>query len=342
MDKTYTVKNIDASSLEVTITIPKDLFKKSYENLLNSEASKNSIKGFRKGKTPKELIENKLKPEILFETFNKLAPMYVQKAVGEKKIEIVATPTFKEMPKLELDKDIVFTVVLTVMPEFKLGDLKKIKIEKKSEKVTNKEIDEIITKLEANEKLKEKKGTTKWAQEAAKFLQIPEVTNIESLKAKIKDILQLEKDRIIEQQTNDFALNKAIELCKIAIPDPAIHEEAHEREHSFMHNLEGMKMTLEQYAKASNETIEHMREMWHRDAQKALETDVFLKLFAKDKNITITDEQLKEEIEKIKKANPKEDSSIYENPQWIEYIRRVIVKQKAFEQFMASLMPKDK
>jgi FKBP-type peptidyl-prolyl cis-trans isomerase (trigger factor) len=82
--------------------------------------------------------------------------------------------------------------------------------------------------------------------------------------------------------------------------------------------------------------------MWHRDAQKALETDVFLKLFAKERNITITDEQLKEEIEKIKKSNPKGDQTVYENPQWIEYIRRVIVKQKAFEVFMKELMPKKK
>ncbi|MCK9369071.1 hypothetical protein M0R04_03865 [Candidatus Dojkabacteria bacterium] len=342
MDKTYTIKKIDNSSLEATITIPKDLFKKSYENMLEAESKKNNIKGFRKGKTPKELIENKLKPEIMFEAFNRLAPMYVQKAVSEEKLEIVATPIFKEMPKLELEKDIEFTIVLTVMPEFKLGDLKKIKLEKKDEKVTEKEIEEIVTKLESNEKLKEKKKTAKWAIEAAKFLQIPEVKDIETLKIKIKEILQLEKNRIVEQQTNEYAMNKAIELCKITVPDAAIHEEAHEREHSFMHNLEGMKMTIEQYVKAANETIEHMREMWHRDAQKALETDVFLKLFAKERKITITNEQLNEEIEKIKKSNPKGDASVYENPQWVEYIRRVVVKQKAFEQFMSELSPKKK
>ena len=105
MDKTYTIKKIDNSSLEATITIPKDLFKKSYENMLEAESKKNNIKGFRKGKTPKELIENKLKPEIMFEAFNRLAPMYVQKAVSEEKLEIVATPIFKEMPKLELEKE---------------------------------------------------------------------------------------------------------------------------------------------------------------------------------------------------------------------------------------------
>lgn len=333
MDKQYKVNKISDDTIEITLNIPKESFSKSYETLLKDEIKKSNVKGFRKGQAPREMIEEQLKPALLFNTLEKLAPMYVNRAITEEKLEIVAPPQFKDLPKLDTGKDIPITVLLTIMPEFKLGDMRKVKVKAEKISVTEKEIEEIISKLEENKSIKAKKGTNKWAIEVSKYLQIEDVKDIDSLKEKIKEILISEKEKIVKKNVENEALDKAIEICKIKIPQPAVDLEAHEREHSFMHNLENSKMTLDQYTQSQGVTIEQMREHWGVDAKKALETDVFLKLFAKEKDIAVSKEDLESEVEKLKKSNPSQNE-LYDNPQWQNYIKAVLLKQKSFEKFL--------
>lgn len=339
MEKTYTVKKVNPSTVEVTVTISKDSVKKSYETLLEKEVKNTNAKGFRKGKTPKELVESQLKPQILFEVFNRLAPLHLSNIVNTEKIELIAAPEYKELPKLELDQDIVFTVNLTVMPEFKLGNMKKVKVTMGSFTVDDKEVEEIITKLSENKGITAKKGTKEFVNQSAKLLSFGDVKDMDELKYKIKKTLVVEKESVIRRQAENDALNQAIKLSNIEVPDPAVHYEAHEREHSFKHQLEHMKMTIEKYVETVGTTVEQMVDMWHKDAKEALETDVFLKLYAKEKNLSISDKELDDEIEKVKKQNPNQSTS-YDDPEWKEYIRRVSLKQKAYTQFLSEVMPK--
>ncbi|MCC7289677.1 hypothetical protein IT417_00265 [bacterium] len=341
MDKKYTTKQIASDTIEIKFTLENSAVTKSYETLLNNELKNTNLKGFRKGVTPRELVESKLQPQLLFEVLNRLAPLTLSSIVSKEKINLIAAPEYKEIPNLELGKNIDLTVHVTVMPEFKLGNMKKIKVTPKSEKVKVEEVEKIMTQLESNPNLKTKKGSKAWAKEAAKLLQIEKAETVEELKVEITKVLQAEKDNILRKQSENDALSQAIALSKIVIPDPAIHYEAHERQHSFGHQLEGMNMTMDQYAKTQGVTVEHMVEMWHKDAKEALETDVFLKLYAKEKGIKVSDEELKIEIEKVKKSN-NQNPELYDNPEWQEYIRRVTLKQRAYEQFLKDVMPKSK
>lgn len=342
MEKNYTTKKISDSTIEITVTIPGDAVKASYETMIKKEMEKTNVKGFRKGKTPRELIESQMKQAILFEVLNRLAPLYLSNAVTKENIELIASPEYKDIPEeLSADSDMTFSANLTIMPEFKLGNMKKVKVEVKKEKVTDEEVNKVVTQLEENKNIKAKKGTNKWAQEAAKLVQIDEVENIDQLKEKIKEVLQTEKDNIVQKKAENEALNQAIEICKIEVPDPAVHFEAHEREHSFEHQLQSMNLTMEQYAQSQGVTVEYMVDMWHKDAKEALETDVFLKLYAKEKSIMISDEDLEKEIEKVKQSN-NQNPEVYENPEWKEYIRRVVLKQRAYEKFLEEVLPKDK
>lgn len=333
MDKAYKTKKISEDTIEMIITIPSEPIKSSYEVLLKKELEKTSVKGFRKGSTPRELVESQLKPALLFEVINRLAPMYLSTAVEKEKIELIASPEYKDLPTLEIDKDIEIKVHLTVMPEFKLGNMKKIKVEIKKEAVKDEDVEKIIKQLEENKNISAKKGTKEWVKQASKLIQIQDVETLDKFKEEIKKALQAEKDGILRRNAENQALNEAIKLSNIVVPDPAVHFEAHEREHSFEHQLADMKTTMEQYAQTYGVTVESMRQMWHKDAKEALETDVFLKLYAKEKKLTISDAQLKEEIEKVKKTN-NQNPEVYDNPEWKEYIRRVALKQKAYEMFL--------
>jgi len=87
-------------------------------------------------------------------------------------------------------------------------------------------------------------------------------------------------------------LKEAIELSKIEIPEPAIKFEASEREKAFSYEMQQRGVDIKDFMKAQNLTIEKMREMWEKDAKDALDTDTLLKLFATEKKVVVSDEEL--------------------------------------------------
>lgn len=341
MNDFYTKKDINDFTFEFEIKIPADNFKHSYELLMKEYAKDTDIKGFRKGKVPSDLIDKQLKEMVKFETFEKVAPLYINTALSKEEVEPIAPPEYKEIPKILEGLDVTFTITVTTMPKFKLGDVSKIKIEKKKLKVEDKEIEDAIKELKETQETKEKEINDKWAQEIAKVINMDEVKTLEELKGKIKDALQSQKDHYQLHQLQDEALRKGIEISKIEIPESAVKFEASEREKAFTEDMKSKGVKIEDFLKANNITLEKMRELWLKDAKDALEADTFLNLFSRENKIEITDEELEEKINSIKQQQPNADKSIFNNPQWREYIKNVERKEKGFRLFIEKVLGKE-
>ncbi|MDD4381817.1 MAG: trigger factor [Candidatus Dojkabacteria bacterium] len=339
MEQTYTRKDISKDTIELTITIPHESFKSSYEIVLKDYTKDTNIKGFRKGKVPSELLEPNIKENIIIETIEKLAPLYINMAIQKENLEIIAPPTYKEFPKIKDGQDIQFTITITILPEFKLGNLKKIKIKKEKAIVEDKEVEDAIEDIKKNRETKAKSIDDKWALEIAKMLKIENIKTLQELKEHIKDALTAQKEHMLIHKREQEALIEAIKLSKIEIPQAAIKYEASERERSFINDMQQRGVKVEDFLKSQNITMDKLRELWERDSKEALETDVFLKMYTKEKDIKITDKELKERIDYIKKASPdNKDTSIYEDPRWQNYVKTVQTKEKAFEMFREEVL----
>jgi len=204
--------------------------------------------------------------------------------------------------------------------------------------VDEKEMESVMKELEQR-KTTAKKGTDKWALEIAKSLNLTDVKTLNELKEEVKERLLAQKEMNIRKEQENSVLLQAIELCKITIPQAAIDYEALERENAFSQTLAEKKLTMEQFLTSNNIKLETMREMWKKDADEALKTDVFLKLYAKENKVEVSDEELQTEVDKVKKEHAGHDHDYYDDPQWREYIKRVILKQKAYDTFIAKAIP---
>jgi FKBP-type peptidyl-prolyl cis-trans isomerase (trigger factor) len=341
-NKEYTRKNISDDTIELTVSIKRETFEKSYDALLEREAKQAEMKGFRKGEVPKEVVEEKMGDAIRLQAFEQIAPLYVNSAVMKEEIQIITPPSYKELPKLKGKEALEVTVVLTVMPEFKLGNMKKIKIKKEKLEVTDKEMEEVLERLKNNPQMKTDKMDDKWAEETAKKLLMEGVKTMDALKKELEKVLMEQKENISRQTQESDALKQAIELSKIKIPEAAMHYEAHEREHQFVHQLEAQKMSFEDWAKNNGTTVEEVRDRWHKDALEALEADVFLKLYAEANNIEITQEELDTAVNKIKASKQVQDESVYENEEWLAYMKQIEMKKKGYEHFRTSVFGEEK
>ena len=341
MENFYERKNINDYTVELTIAIPKDKYRTMYQKLLGEQLMQADVKGFRKGKVPASMVEPTIGTSLRFDAFEKLAVQYIETAVEKESIKPIAPVEYTSVPDMDKEEDLKFTVEVTIMPEFTLGDLKKIKIKREKVKISNDEVESAVQDLFKNNKTKEKEANDKWAAEMGKTAKIKEIKDLASLKNYVKETLEHQKMHALEHEQEDDALNQAIKLSKIEIPEKAIDYEARSREVSFNEDMQKRGGNVDEFLKAYNITMDKMREGWKKDAKEALETDVLLKLYAKERGLKIEKKELDERIEAIRKEAPKDtDSSIYDDESWIKYVNSVMYKEKAYKEFIKEVLGK--
>ncbi len=338
MSDNYKRTDVSKDTIEYTITIPSKNFEESYSSVLKDHTKDLDMKGFRKGQVPEDIIKTNMGDTIKYETFEKLAPLYVNTTLMKEKVNPIVPPAYKEIPQIEAGKDIVFTVIVTVMPEFKLGNLKKIKVEKKEIKVDDKEVDSSIEELKKTQKTGEMNINDTWAKEVAKNIGLEKINSLEDLKKLIKDSLKGQKEHLALHEYQDKIWEEAVKISKIQIPDVAVKYEASERENTFIYEMKQRGVDIKDFLKTQNITIEKMREMWEKDAKEALEADTLLNIYAKEKSVSISEDELNKKIEEIKKGQGDARNDIYSNPQWREYVKNVETKTKAFNMLMEEVL----
>ena len=80
-------------TIKLTITIPFDAVKKEWDSVIEDAVKNAEIPGFRKGKAPKHLVEEKLdKTKIQEEVLKKLLPQYYLEAIKEQNVNPIMSP----------------------------------------------------------------------------------------------------------------------------------------------------------------------------------------------------------------------------------------------------------
>jgi trigger factor len=126
------VKKLPKSSVALTLTVSKDASRLEYETLLKRYSKNVVLPGFRKGKVPSSVLEQKfgegLKVEALQEVVDKALHEAFEK-VEDKPLSYSQPRIVDKELKLDLEQDLTFTLEYDVYPVIKLGDYKGVEIE---------------------------------------------------------------------------------------------------------------------------------------------------------------------------------------------------------------------
>ena len=124
--------------------------KKEWENILDKvfkkKNSETSIKGFRKGKAPKEVFLKEFGIETLFmDAADEALAIAYDKTMKDSKLEPVVEPKV-DIKEID-DKHIKFEFTIITKPEVKVSSYKNLGVKKPTAKVTKKEIEEELNTL---------------------------------------------------------------------------------------------------------------------------------------------------------------------------------------------------
>lgn len=145
----------------VSITIPADSVKSAVREELKRVAKNARVDGFRKGKVPPQIIEQRFGASVRNDVLNDLLPRHFFDLMFQEKVNLAGRPTFT-VDSYEEGKDLQFTATFEVYPEVKLQGLENIKVEKPTVEITEADIDKMVDVL--------RKQQATWAetQDAAK------------------------------------------------------------------------------------------------------------------------------------------------------------------------------
>lgn len=150
----YTKEDLGKNMWKLTVTVDAETFEKAMQTSYNKNKGKINVQGFRKGKAPRALIEKMYGPGVFYEDAAQACiPDAYAEAAKDSGLEIVARPEY-DVEKIEKGQEMVFTAVVAVKPEVKLGEYKGVKVETEEVKVEDSDIDAELTRVrEQNSRL---------------------------------------------------------------------------------------------------------------------------------------------------------------------------------------------
>ena len=140
-------EDLGKNSFKITVEVDADVFAKAYEQTYQKNKNKIQIQGFRKGKAPLALIEKVYGPAVFYEEAadSVINDTYAQ-AAEESGLDIVSRPEV-DIEQIEKGKNLIYTAVVAVKPEVKLGSYKGVEVSKQTVTVEDSEVEAEIEKL---------------------------------------------------------------------------------------------------------------------------------------------------------------------------------------------------
>lgn len=147
-------KTENKNELKLEFTIEAKVFDEGIKKVFNKNAKYFNIPGFRKGKAPMNIVEKYYGDEIFYEdAFNEVVPSVYDEAIKNEKLEVVSRPQI-DIIQMGKGKDLIFTAIVSVKPEVKLGKYKGISLEKVEYKVEDADIEtEVKSMAERNSRM---------------------------------------------------------------------------------------------------------------------------------------------------------------------------------------------
>ena len=134
------VEKLEGSMAKLTIEVPAEEFDKAMTAAYHKIKNQVNLQGFRRGKVPQAMIEKVYGPEVFYdEAANRLINEYYPKELENCEEEVVSNPEI-DVEQIGKGQNFIFTAVVAIKPEIKIGEYKGVEIEKVDVEVTDEDV----------------------------------------------------------------------------------------------------------------------------------------------------------------------------------------------------------
>ncbi len=427
LNKEFT--KLEKSAVKLTVTVEKSDVQETYKTILDKYVKNAQIPGFRKGHVPASVLERKfsdaLKQDALSEIIDKSLNEVFENEKENRPLPY-AQPVMEQLPELNLDSDLSYTVTFDVFPKVEVKDFSGITIKEPQVEITDKDIERELTAIqERNAVVMDKKDSESVAKDdivtinyseldendeeiegskregfvftvgtgeniykiddeiigmkknetkqitktyskdekdadlagktkkisvtvtSLKIRNLPKLDDelaqdvnekfktLEDLKNDIKRSLETAKSRKITELKNNSLLSQLVEKNPFEIPVSMLQAELDGRWRMMAQQFQTTPEQLEKMVTASGQSKETMLEQWTGDSEKMLKSRIIVDSLIREKNITVTPEEIEEQYAKIAEEggiSVDEVKKHYSDPRSKEYLIDDTKENKLYEE----------
>ena len=182
----------------MSVTVPASVIQEEEQNAARQLAGRARLKGFRKGRVPTKLIEQRFGGSLKKETLDKLISDAYRSALAAQELRPISEGDIEEV-NYEPDQDLVFSIAFDVQPVVELSTLSGFVLERPAAEVNDEHVDQGL------ERVREQHGAWKPVEEGK-----PVDTDLVSVR-----IAKIEGEEVDEGKEYEFTLGQGDALPDI-------------------------------------------------------------------------------------------------------------------------------
>lgn len=257
------VKKVNEVARELTFEVPKETVTPKFDEVYKDLAKKVTVKGFRKGKVPRNILESQHKERAEEEVIRKVVGEAYEKALEDENIQPIDMP---EIHDVSLKEGVVrFTAKLEIKPEIKLKEYKGLKVKRKDSKVTDDEINKTM------EVFKQGQGKdVELNDEFAKGMGFP---SLDDFKKSLSRQMEMEKDRQNKVDVENQLIEQLLKSTKVTVPQTLVERQLQRRLQEYKSQMQQQGIAAEEAEKKAVESEKELRTAVEKDVQVYLILD---------------------------------------------------------------------
>lgn len=252
MNYTHTVAKLPKETYQLTVVIPWQSVKSTYDKAFTALAETLEVEGFRRGRAPKGVAEKHISQERIYDrAIRDLLPDIYEDIVKKEGLKPVVNPKI-DLKEAKPDAD--WTVVFTIAqrPEIKLADYKKIAKDAK-------------------------------ASMGGAGIWVPGQDRAEPS--------EKEKSQK-QQEVLNLILSELLKTSNVELADVIIEEELNQRLTRLVDDVQKLGMTVETYLKSKQTTIDEVKAQYTREIEETHKIELILNEIAEAEQIAVEQDEL--------------------------------------------------
>ncbi|HEX5353148.1 MAG TPA: trigger factor [Rhodanobacteraceae bacterium] len=149
------LENVGKLERKLTVKFPAEQFESKVRQRISELGRSVRLKGFRPGKVPAKVIEQRFGDQVRGEALSDLVGSTFREAVQQQNLQPVANPSIDTDGKPQ-DGEIAYTATFEVMPELPTVDVSILKIDRPKAEVGEPDVDNMIETLRVQRRVFEK------------------------------------------------------------------------------------------------------------------------------------------------------------------------------------------
>lgn len=334
---TKNINKLPKSIVEVQVSVPWADMEASWNQVLQKLAADSEISGFRKGTAPVNLVETQLGTKLQDEVLKTVMPQFLMEALKGTDIVPIDYPHYQLISFVK-GQDLQYKATVTNRPTVTVGNYKTIKAVRPAIKpVTNEEVEKVVNDLFKRWQVKQtsvispqssvdqgqttsQAGSLNFQKSDSSVLTADDsfakamgAKDLPDLKAQVRKDLEGQVKYNNELDYEEAILQEVEKITIVEIPDILISDELNRMLVSLQRRVADMGLLMEDYLKGQGKTLDQIKTEWTPQAERNVRMELGLAEIARSENVSITDQELQVEIDKIQDAKVKQQFG-YQEP----------------------------